>query len=1220
MQANLFPKWFTSILTAPEKLREAFTCQFACTSFSPDDADHDLIDLFGRANQEQVAELLSKQLKIKYFHRLKTNKERALKLLELSLAHLSQGTPLDTIKLNEMYRFSALSSENYRESVLKELVTYLLSLPMPSREARSLGCYAVSEIRESIDAYELELTVAITAVFQGTINAAENDAASLTPRQEQLLFKHLAIKGYNRAFSWGNFLMLWMDVSREGQNVSKKLIPQLHFNRLLTAESKNSSNEERLPAISFKDFISAQTIAMLFKHPQSILPPGIAEEKVRVIINNSFEAQQDIIYYIDYLQHVFSKEEFPIKEAVNLLNVLIDDKSSPHYHFLCTCLLFVICKKNLTLTKEEEGEVFRQIDQLMCNQVCAEWREEELPFFRINRLAQWGRLPISDCVQIVVKFYTAPRSHQNASTQFLSFEEHLDVIDKIENGLGLQISSGILSDFLYFRTAEFPLFAAIQRFIEMRLEIISKWSDSLSIPPDLYELWKEQGIKFVDAIQVNKGKSTPLERERWGTYALQMYNLAGCIQQAVYPVPMALISPLMPIGTDTDNLTLCDEGETLQGRLVPLLPYLPGGPGWICQWIAPGEANRWIFSVSILDSIHNPLHLCTFQVPLEIPQRAEIRRIFFMLAQASVDTLGKETLADKDVLYLRDNCLQAPATITPELLKKKASSSELFDAHLETSPLLDILWRQHEADLGDDAPHMKTVLYDFILSFRTQLKKSFYVTLHSSMIDSNILGNVSRHGHAAAHHFDYEKRAAELHPLTGCQPPIENLMPRFENSELGGSEEMPLTSVDHQTTWLQLTISHGGKNQSKRSYSHGCYRVKMVLRKHSQDEQLTLKLAPFIGNKQFGRLMKVQFDLLNYLFHQVLPTNGEASSGCIRGSTSSSAESNENRDVHTEPPRIQCSFNYLLRGIKALQADDTGQIDELFYEPAFSRLLDTIQNMFGHKRTFCAAPFAGLIKLYADPASSELLKKFIQAASQARKINLKALERGEISSQASDEHNAVTLRVYAELYQFIPTLLTLEERQNFLPFINELLYSRTMIAQSPQLVESLKSAFNSDTRTGTPYVTDSRRADSTVRQTAYWEPLITPSAPIQRVEYVVSFSTQEGATKSSRTVLDFTKILKSNGKCFTPFEKDVLSKLLITCDTLLPSHAARFKKWKTTGDFPKEIKDVLNKFKSPDCPHLTTLQDDEQTALAIEALRFTYEVNLQIERDLMTLG
>lgn len=863
MQELSFPLWVKALVANPKKMRLSFTQTFSGTSLPTNIKLSDLITLFGRTNQTQVAQLLSSTLKENYQICLKTQRTRFFEIIAIASHALSHHEFLDLERLNSYYELSVFSSDNIQERVLEEILEYLLSLSMPTQEARHLKCHTIKVIQTNLEAHQRDVEEAIAFLFEMTLaNPQPERGQSLTLRQEQLIFKYAALKGYEKIMSWGHLLFIWLRVSQQGQLVTELFHSAFLFDKLLITENQKSQQQRELSPLTFSDFVVEQTAAFVFRHPQSLFPQGIAEDRFKRIIARSIRAQQDCVYFLDYLHQLPRTDAFPFEEAFSNLQTLIPDSRAEHYLFLYQCLHFLNCRFKLDTKIEEMPCLFKMILSFDCAE---EIRKNKEDFAReppspilLSRFAKKTKLSLNECAHIIVKFVFSHPKAEPSPCPFLNFEQHLQALEQIEHALGLRLPMHITADFLFFQTARPELFKAIKSWLRIRSIIIEQWLDSVAIPRDLYKEWQAQSIALFELITLNQKTSMPAWiAKRQQTYTRNMFELASILQLGIYPQPMAAISSCMPVAWDETGLKYNREAEALIDCLVPFFEYYPTGPGRLCRWIFHPPSRQWHFSISILNALDCPQTACTFQVPLEIPESIKDQMAFFKLLGALADALGNEVLNEDEEEIWRKLKIDHAYSVPNEVLCMEGKPEDIFDALIACSPLLIKLWKEHEHLFGNDAPKIKIALYTFIKSYRVSFKRAFYFVLNYKELDSMTTLKWREKDHFRVVHFDNESKGkGEVSPLDVI-PIFEEVYQKVHKQESSSNEDVLEIDLGKKLeSKLSIKIRRIAQKEQQ-SYAE-LFQVSMV----SLNKQLQINYLPFLNKDQFVQLMLWQMDLL----------------------------------------------------------------------------------------------------------------------------------------------------------------------------------------------------------------------------------------------------------------------------------------------------------------------------------------------------------------------
>lgn len=870
MENYSFPLWFMGMVADQTTIRNSFSKGFSGSDL-PNDVDlSDLIEIFGRINQNQVASLLSDSLKGKYQTSLKTQQTRFQKIAAIVLDTLSQNKLLDLEQLKPYYTFSLFSAEDIEQSVFRELIEYLLSLFMPSQESRFLKCHAVKVIQTNLDEYQKELDDTITLLFKLALShSQQQDVETLTLRQEQLIFKCAALKGYEKMTSWGNLFFIWLRSSKQGQLLSGKIQSTFRFDKLLIPIKK--PDQQPAPAtlspLLFQEFVIEQTTAFVFQHPESLLPKGIAEELFKKIIAGSPRAQQDSVYYLDYLHHLPRTKSFPFEGALEHLQSLISDHSSPHYLFLLKCLIFFNCKFMLSLPIEQENNLFKEILLLDCDQMIKEEFVRKPPIYPLlMELVTKGRISLKECAHILFRSAsTIPESSNPLPCPYLDFEGHLNFLNTIENNFGLRLPSHIIADFLFFQSAKSEISKVIESYIKIRSWVIDPSLKHLAIQNDIYQSWEGKSTELIGAIELNpQGTFPSYFHERLQAFPQHMSQLARLLQLASYPQPMAPISACMPIALERDCFKFNDEGNGQINCLAPFFSDLPSGPGRFCEWIfLPGSAKA-SFSVSLLNSVEFPCMSCSFQVPVNIPYSSDDQIAFFNLIGALVDTLGKEVLSEKEKKEW-SKFRNEPYSLPYYLHRLTEKSAVIFDQFINRSPFLEEIWKKHESQLQKIANPVKSALFCFIKSYRFHLKKAFYTALKPDGFDG----------------FNPDQKLTEAEDKDFSVIYLDNNNPKglidtnscaqlisiFEKIFSKIQEQQSFTKIECNVLEKSLGIKFwiSIKNfveQRKEQPPVHQFLVSMDYFKEDKEQKLEIKYLPFKDKDQFVQLMLWQTNLV----------------------------------------------------------------------------------------------------------------------------------------------------------------------------------------------------------------------------------------------------------------------------------------------------------------------------------------------------------------------
>lgn len=145
------------------------------------------------------------------------------------------------------------------------------------------------------------------------------------------------------------------------------------------------------------------------------------------------------------------------------------------------------------------------------------------------------------------------------------------------------------------------------------------------------------------------------------------------------------------------------------------------------------------------------------------------------------------------------------------------------------------------------------------------------------------------------------------------------------------------------------------------------------------------------------------------------------------------------------------------------------------------------------------------------------------------------------------------------------------------------------------------------------------RASGYGYQTSRWDPLIEADQPIIPLVRIIGFANSKGQKNETVTSLDLTEALGKENLALSIKEKQVLSLLLIACDTVFLNDPSVLDTWRT--GLPNEIQRMLATFNDPaGCPHLSALAEDKKLELVELGLKFARDVNLNFARVFFDTG
>lgn len=801
-----FPTWLHEVFNGdhvPERFKEKFAKGFD-KKRTPDE----LIDLFGRANQVPIGNLLGKQALKKFKKRLDQQQKTFEQITQIALKSWSENGYLSKSILtqvnNEIFHQKFLSTEDPSQTIKIFVIKYLLSVSMPSQEMRRLGYHRIKEIRETIDATQAELDGAVSKLFRIALgNDEDRKQTTITLREEQLLFKNALLKVSNKTATWGKLFFLWLSCSQKGDQIIKTM-PRFNFHHLL--EKISFSDKKR--DISFPDYLFEFGLLFLFRHAHSLFPAGVAEQRLLEVADGSFSIMQDITFFIDYLHKLcVPSKDFPIEEALKILRSFVPDHSSDLFLVLCQCVHFLNCKFLLSPSKEEEPKLFETLLTWDCNKIIREkFYREPICISDLLNLKTEKKLSLHDCALIVVKFASTLSDSKESS--YLSMRQHLEALQLIETNLGIALPADIIADFLLFQTARklnknslfrdltFP----INAFSQLSFQVARDSRRRIAIPEEIYGEWIRQSSELLDSIDTNVRDLPSYLRERAANYPVKMMKFIRLVQFAAYPLPLiASIREMIPINLKERELIFSQLGNHQLNCWFPLLSDFPTGIGMTCHWISVPEntyggllAKRdfredssaldascnfaaetnlsarscnaadgvllstrksffaskppFAFSISLTTSQNEPERHQTFLVYLELPKSEAHYQPYFALLSTFIDVLGSEDLKEEDIDRLTEILSYKMSelefkeiisnAIPSHVLNSDAHPSYLFDQLIGRNSLLKKIWEIAEPDFGPDADEIKSFIYKFVLSYRSQFKKCFYLLLSPGWLNA----------------------------------------------------------------------------------------------------------------------------------------------------------------------------------------------------------------------------------------------------------------------------------------------------------------------------------------------------------------------------------------------------------------------------------------------------------------------------------------------------
>jgi hypothetical protein len=359
------PSYVIDLAKNPANFKDNFVKKFSNANVK-ESKIIDLIDMNGRSNLTQIEVYLPESVMKNVNEILKIQSFRFEKLLKIALKDIIEFKPLDLESLGKLYKASILEGETIKENVIREMAKYLFTLSMPFHESYRWKCYEIPAIALCMNNHRTKLNNDVAALFQRTLpqGKEEKQPFRFTLEQEQILFRSPAVKGHGIVISFLQLLTGWAANSKEGADFEEELAANLYFDKLLVQKERKFPKEK--PRISFINFFVQQTLFILFHHPDSLLPSPSIKNALEELFFKSFEAQQDVLFYIDHLHEQIKKgrENFPFEEALILLQSMISDRTSLVYSYLHASLHFFHCMAKVPFAKDEAPYIFESIHAL----------------------------------------------------------------------------------------------------------------------------------------------------------------------------------------------------------------------------------------------------------------------------------------------------------------------------------------------------------------------------------------------------------------------------------------------------------------------------------------------------------------------------------------------------------------------------------------------------------------------------------------------------------------------------------------------------------------------------------------------------------------------------------------------------------------------------------------------------------------------------------------
>lgn len=618
---NPLPNWFVT-LSSKSEFRKEFVAKFKKLGQADDETLRSIINIFGLINQNQISEFLPEPIKRQISNELVSRNEKHKKLLKIAFKNIHEEESVDLETMNSHFKLSAFSSLTLEECVINEIAEFLLSLSMPSQESRRSRCNCIPKIKQIIENEEKELEEAVAIVFQSTAsNRNETKPIPLKLAQERKLFNTGALKGHGRTLSWGTLLFIWGSLSVDGRKNGEKLFKDFHFHKLLIPEQISKIKIDPIN-VTFQQFVVQQTLDILFRHQKTFLLPDLVEEELKKTFSKSIRAQQDAIYFIDYLHSFLENKEkqFQFKEAVKVLKALIPDSNEPIYPFLHTSLLFFQCKSKFKMENSEAAFIFQAIHCLKEEEkkIYDYLIEEEFQRkpFQINKFLEYVKthLPLEEIAHIILKF-SVTVAKKTVPAPYMSFEDHIKFLEEVEIFLGFGIPILTIADFLFFQAGTVNVFYILKTLSQIREEIIEKHLDFIAIPRKLYLLIEKASTEYSKAVYFSPKfpKGMP---NRLSSYLHKMVDGLVQLQMAVYPRPFLSFGDLIPVNLKNNCLIFSKKGGELNHRLEAIHSGFSIGPAKYCCWSIDPKTAQLHFSVSLLNSLHYPKRVHISSSPL----------------------------------------------------------------------------------------------------------------------------------------------------------------------------------------------------------------------------------------------------------------------------------------------------------------------------------------------------------------------------------------------------------------------------------------------------------------------------------------------------------------------------------------------------------------------------------------------------------------------------
>ncbi|MCE2982259.1 MAG: hypothetical protein LW832_01710 [Parachlamydia sp.] len=329
-----------------------------------------------------------------------------------------------------------------------------------------------------------------------------------------------------------------------------------------------------------------------------------------------------------------------------------------------------------------------------------------------------NELPLKELANIILKWsITIPDDRIIEESHFLQSGEHVKLLERIENLLGATLPANLVRNFLFFQTATEKIFTSLQSFESIQKTIISEYLEHPGIPENLFTAWSIEGSNFEKTIETT---GMPL---LYGFYRLRFISdltkIVNFLQLTTYPIPHCSFQNLMPSDISNQflfNADFCSH----QNHLKLVHQDFITGPATCCHWFFDSNMKKPYFFVSIVNSLQKPRKACSFYIPLNISLSKPWVSTFCRVLQTFVDFFAINL---ENQMVQQGDCPDC----TPSI--KNENFSKMFDTYLNNSPLLGACWTSNEKTFLDDVDSVKTELYLFIQSLRSNFKKSFFHAL-----------------------------------------------------------------------------------------------------------------------------------------------------------------------------------------------------------------------------------------------------------------------------------------------------------------------------------------------------------------------------------------------------------------------------------------------------------------------------------------------------------